>query len=363
MRDGELPMEGRQYGPATRPAAHEDEYNALFDSSADRRPPPSDPPDLPDAPDPSDSRRVPRALVVFLLGSVVFIMLACGAVFLTVQQLTGNIPRVPNVFSGLDNANRPSPVVDRVSFLVMGTDSRQAGQRDDTMLTLARVDVDLNPSATRASVVSIPRDAWVDIPDRGPGKISSAYGLGGPTLLVQTVEQLTHNRIDHFAIIDYAGFQHMVDAVGGIDVQGGHLDGPAALSYVSQGTADPAEYRDRLSRQQTAIRALVDKTTADGLLGDPLKLFRLLDSLSKAVSVDETLTSGGMDALGLQMRGLRTANTQFAVAPVRAIGRAGGRSVIYLDEPRSEQLWNAVRDGTVDGYLRQFPGDTVRAPR
>ena len=182
-------MEGRQYGPATRPAAHEDEYNALFDSSADRRPPPSDPPDLPDAPDPSDSRRVPRALVVFLLGSVVFIMLACGAVFLTVQQLTGNIPRVPNVFSGLDNANRPSPVVDRVSFLIMGTDSRQAGQRDDTVLTLARVDVDLNPSATRASVVSIPRDAWVDIPDRGPGKISSAYGLGGPTLLVQTVEQ------------------------------------------------------------------------------------------------------------------------------------------------------------------------------
>ena len=119
----------------------------------------------------------------------------------------------------------------------MGTDSRQAGQRDDPVLTLARVDVDLNPSATRASVVSIPRDAWVDIPDRGPGKISSAYGLGGPTLLVQTVEQLTHNRIDHFAIIDYAGFQHMVDAVGGIDVQGGHLDGPAALSYVSQGTA------------------------------------------------------------------------------------------------------------------------------
>ena len=39
-------------------------------------------------------------------------------------------------------------------------------------------------------------------------------------------------RVDHFAIIDYAGFQHMVDAVGGIDVQGGHLDGPAALGFL-----------------------------------------------------------------------------------------------------------------------------------
>src|SRR5690242_13325057 len=202
MRDGESPMDGRQYGSATRPAAPDSGYNALFDSSSDRTPPPLP---LPEAePEPLEQRRVPRALLVFLLGSVVFITLACGAVFLTVQQLTGNIPRVPGVFTGLDDATRPSPVADRASFLVMGTDSRQGGDR---VLTLARVDVDLNPSATRASVVSIPRDAWVDVPGHGPDKISAAYGLGGPTLLVKTVEQLTHVRVDHFAVIDYAGFQ------------------------------------------------------------------------------------------------------------------------------------------------------------
>src|SRR4029079_11744320 len=127
------------------------------------------------------------------------------------------------------------------------------------------------------------------------------------------------------------GFQHMVDAVGGIDVGGSHLDGPEALGYVSHGSAHPIEARDRVARQQNAVRALLDKTTADGLLGDPLKLFRLLDALSKAVSVDETLTSAGMDGLGLQMRGLRTSTTQFAVSPVRAIGREDGLTVIYLD--------------------------------
>jgi anionic cell wall polymer biosynthesis LytR-Cps2A-Psr (LCP) family protein len=245
----------------------------------------------------------------------------------------------------------------------MGTDSREAVvQRGDAVLTLARVDVDLDPSATRASVVSIPRDSWVAIPDNGQAKISAAYGLGGPTLLVRTVEQLTHVRIDHFAVIDFAGFRQMVDAVGGIDVQGTHLGGSEALAFVSQGTASPAEYRDRLARQQTAIRALLDRTAADGLLGDPLKLFRLLDALSKAVSVDETLTSSGMDGLALQMRGLRTSATQFAVSPVRGIGREGGQTVVYLDGARSEQLWNAVRDGTVDGYLKQFPGDSIKAP-
>jgi len=356
-------MDGRQRGPMTRPpAVRESDYNALFDSSADRTPPSFELPEPP-APEVPDQRRVPRALLAFALGSVLLILLACAAVFLTVQQLTGNIPRVPNVFSGLDDAGRPAAVADRVSFLVVGTDSRQgASQRSDPVITLARVDVDLDPSATRASVVSIPRDAWVTIPDHGSGKISAAYGMGGPTLLVQTVEGLTHVRIDHFAIIDFAGFQHMVDAVGGIDIQGAHLGGPEALAYVSQGTANPAEYRDRLARQQTAVRALLDKTTADGLLGDPLKLFRLLDSLSKAVSVDETLTSAGMDGLGLQMRGLRSSTTQFAVSPVRGLGREDGQTVVYLDGARSEQLWSAVRDGTVDGYLKQFPGDSIKAP-
>jgi len=70
------------------------------------------------------------------------------------------------------------------------------------------------------------------------------------------------------------------------------------------------------------------------------------------------LLRNGKD-FGLQMRGLRTANTQFAVAPVRGIGRG----VVYLDDGRSAELWVAVREGTVDGYLRRYPGDTVKAPR
>ena len=46
---------------------------------------------------------------------------------------------------------------------------------------------------------------------------------------------------------------------------------------------------------------------------------------------------------------------------VQTAGLRGG--VVYLDDARAEQLWNCVRDGTVDGYLKQFPGDTVSAPR
>jgi LCP family protein required for cell wall assembly len=84
---------------------------------------------------------------------------------------------------------------------------------------------------------------------RGRDKINAADAFGGPSLLIQTVEQLTGNRVDHFAVIDFAGFQSMVDAVGGIDVRVAeassndgvqfrkglnHLDGRQALACVRQ---------------------------------------------------------------------------------------------------------------------------------
>ena len=96
-------------------------------------------------------------------------------------------------------------------------------------------------------------------------KINAAYAFGGPSLLIRTVENLTALRIDHFAVVDFAGFRSVVDAVGGIDVgisaatnndgvdfhQGvNHLDGTQALAYVRQryGLADGD--LDRAQRQQ-----------------------------------------------------------------------------------------------------------------
>ena len=295
----------------------------------------------------------------FLLGSVVFIMLACAAVFLTVQQLTGNIPRVPNVFSGLDNANRPSPVVDRVSFLIMGTDSRQAratrrhrahagpGRRrpePQRHAGLGGVDpprrLGRHPRPRAGQDQQRVRPRW-------SRHCSSRPSSSSPTTASTTSPSSTT-----------PGSSTWSTPWAASTSRAGTSTGPRRCPTSARAPPTPPSTATGSAGSRPPSGRWSTRPTADGLLGDPLKLFRLLDSLSKAVSVDETLTSGGMDGLGLQMRGLRTATTQFAVAPVRAIGREGGRSVIYLDEPRSEQLWNAVRDGTVDGYLKQFPGDS-----
>ena len=223
------------------------------------------------------------------------------------------------------------------------------------------------PDRKSATVVSIPRDSLVDIPGRGSGRVSGAYAAGGPSLLIQTVEQLTALRIDHFAVIDFAGFRSMVDAVGGIDVDVArrrsavsrrgmnHMDGAQALGYVRDRTGIATG--DRARRQQNALRAILEKAASSDILIDPVRLYDFLDAASHAVGVDDTLSNGGMRALALKLSDLRPADVLFLRAPVAALGRDGGGIVVQLDSARAPQLWTAVQQGTAADVRRsRTPG-------
>src|SRR5690625_7152865 len=62
------------------------------------------------------------------------------------------------------------------------------------------------------------RDSWVEIPGHGHAKINAAMAYGGVPLIVQTVEGLIDQRIDHIAVADFNGFKNLTEAVGGGDV-------------------------------------------------------------------------------------------------------------------------------------------------
>lgn len=342
-------------------------------------------------------RRPPRRWRPVLVAMIAVVAVAgagLGGAFLVTERLAGNVARVPAAFAAVPAADRPPPDPTASTFLLVGTDSRAAratagtvaaadggagdggagdgtgdGQRGDAIL-VARLAAD----GGSAAVVSIPRDSWVDIPGHGPDKINAAFAVGGPGLLVRTVERLTGLRIDHFGVLDFAGFQQMVDAVGGIDVQvaratgsGGvtfregsnHLDGAQALAYVRQRHGLPGGDLDRVHRQQNALRALL--VAARGDLGDPLGLYALADATSRSVSVDDTLSNGGLRALVLGVRGLRSDAVTFASAPVRGIDREGTRSVVRLDAERGRRLWAAVRAGAAAGWLAENGGDALGA--
>jgi LCP family protein required for cell wall assembly len=66
--------------------------------------------------------------------------------------------------------------------------------------------------------LSIPRDAYAEIPGYAPTKINAAFAFGGAALQIKTIEQFLDIPIDHVAIVDFTGFEELIDAVGGIEV-------------------------------------------------------------------------------------------------------------------------------------------------
>jgi LCP family protein required for cell wall assembly len=229
-----------------------------------------------------------------------------------------------------------------------------------------------------AYLVSIPRDSWVAIPGRGQGKLNTAYAQGGPTLFVHTVEQLTDVRIDHVAVIDFAGFRRLTDALGGVTVTipqrtydphphrhrlweaGTHrLDGEAALAYVRQRAGLPRGDPDRAQRQQAFLRAVMERLAARGTVANPVRLAKTLDAVSRTVSVDAHLSNSDLRALAFGLRDLRPDHVLFATVPVQGIGDAGGQRIVRLDAARSGPFWAAFENDELPAYILRNGGDTL----
>jgi LCP family protein required for cell wall assembly len=340
-------------------------------------------------------RRRHRVAIIVLVSFCVLLVGASGVAYYLGQRLVAPIDRIDGVFDGLEN--RPpkpthGPAADAVNILLLGTDRRSdvpttgdnaradawvpGAQRADAML-LVHIDGD----RSGASVISFPRDSWVDLPHRGYDKINAAYSYGGPSLAVETVEKLTQVRIDHLAVIDWAGIRALTDAMGGVDVTvpetvydsarditwtagEHHLDGQEALNYVGQRHGLPNGDLDRTKRQQNYLRIVMGDALSR-LSGDGIwDVYKLLRVMTSNVSVDAEWGTKAMASLAWSLRDLDDANVAFLNAPVSGLGYEGAASVVYLDRPACSQLWSAVRADEVGKWLKGHQDalltDTVR---
>src|SRR5689334_11393631 len=200
----------------------------------------------------------------------------------------------------------------RINILVLGTDKRAElggeAARSDTLILLS-----VDPKWKTAGILSIPRDLQVTIPGYGLQKINAAYFFGeynkipggGPALAVPTVQKFFNVPIDYYVSVNFAGFQKIVDEVGGIDVyvpqmiddpeypgpynsyihvhfDAGcqHMDGEEALEYARTRHAD-SDF-GRALRQQQVIKAAREKALQLNML------FRYNDVLSRLGDAIET---------------------------------------------------------------------------
>ena len=118
---------------------------------------------------------------------------------------------------------------------------------------------------------------------------------------------------------------------------------------------------DRGQRQQKALRALVTQVADRQMLSSPTGTLALLDAASRAVSVDDTLSNGGLRTLASNLNGVDPAAITFVRVPVAAVGARGPHAPVYLDTTQAAQLWSALRSDGVAAYAETYPDDTLHA--
>lgn len=268
--------------------------------------------------------------------------------------------------AGCGETNAVEPIDGVRNVLVVGNDSRvgltpsqleqlgtqqvQGPDRADTIML-----VHLSPRRDDAVVVSFPRDLRVDIPGEGRDRINAARALGGPELMVRTVEDYTGIPVHHYVELDLAGFLRLVELIDGVEVcldeplvdpaagadlaAGEHvLRGSDAAAYVRARKSDPRGDLGRIERQQRFIRQALRKVLAPATLVNPLRVKRLIDRAASAVVTDSGFTTSDMLRLTWSFKDLDPGSLTMVTVP----SDLGPRYVEARPE-EAEALFQAIR--------------------
>ncbi|TWH67378.1 LytR family transcriptional attenuator [Micromonospora olivasterospora] len=308
---------------------------------------------------------------------LVLALLGGAGAWLYARNLNDDLART-DPFSEL-TGGRPAKQVDgALNILLVGSDSRdpdapvdQKSQwRADTIIVMH-----IPADHKEAYLVSIPRDLYVPIPENaqaecGSGqhhKINAAFAFGGLPLAVKTVECVTDVRIDHVMAIDFAGFKEVTDALGGVDLKvertitsihkpyrtftkgTNHMNGAEALDWIRQRKQFPDGDFARMRHQQEFLRALMDKAASSGTLSNPGKLNAFLQSVTKAVTVDEGFSVIDM---ALQFRNLRGENLTFVTSPNLGGQMVDGESVVVSDREKALAMYRAMSADTMADWVK-----------
>ena len=259
-----------------------------------------------------------RIALLSVLAIFLVLTLATGGLALWVRHsIASGIEFIADPFAGIP-ARAPQQKVaageePAVNILVLGTDSRTSASdpsqwKEGAQRTDAIMIVQVSGDRKTVSVMSIPRDSWVEIPGHGQGKINAAYSFEGPKLLVQTVEKLSGLTVDHYVEVGMTGVSQMVDAVGGVNVcldydvadedsglvwdtsQGTcqTVDGTKALAYSRMRKSDPTGDVGRGQRQRAVISAVVSKAAAPSTAFSFSRQDALVDAGTNALTVDRS---------------------------------------------------------------------------
>jgi LCP family protein required for cell wall assembly len=337
-----------------------------------------------------------RLLISFNLAVIAALLAGVGGVGYFYWRFD-HIPRV-----SLHNLTA-APKGDPQNYLLVGSDSRDCvapGSADDKSFGDTEVSsgsgrsdttivVRVDPKTSHASMVSFPRDLWVEIPGHGHAKINTAFlgdakaGISGPDLLIATIKLNFGIEINHYAQVDFCGFRGLVNAIGGVTIylpapvrdwdtvtfpgkainqtglnirQTGcvQLDGDQALAYVrsrhfqsqlpnGRWVADPTGDFGRISRQQDFIRRAVNKVISQDLY-NPIRMQQLASAATDRnfLELSTSLKINDMVKLAKGFKSLSSGNFTEDQIPV-VVGVEGSQSTVEF-QPGTDAEREAIFD-------------------
>ncbi|WP_225878860.1 LCP family protein [Spongiactinospora rosea] len=314
---------------------------------------------------PSGPRSPRRPLRIALISLAVLLVVILVSTIAGYFWINGRLVAIDGVLDDYEGRIADTP---GENWLLVGSDSRKgltadqrrklatgraAGQRTDTMMLLH-----IPASGGRPTLVSLPRDSYVQIPGKGRNKLNAAYAFGRGKLLVRTVEQATGIHIDNYMEIGFAGFVGIVDAIGGVEINVKQnikdpkagidlkkgvqvLDGGTALGYVRTRATGALPDLDRTQRQRQFFGAVVKKAAGPGVLLNPFKSVPLASSAADSVLVDNGTGTFDLLSLGLAM-GDGPITTSVPVGSTPTLPGVG--SVIQWDRAKALRMFNALAE-------------------
>jgi len=319
------------------------------------------------AAEPRRRKRRPGRIALASLGSLLglVVVLAVGG-YAYVNHVASSIPRV-NVAHLV-----PADSGSGQTFLVTSSQKGPTGiaVQDPSLPDSSNIVMllHINADGKHGGAVGIPDTTLVNVPGLGTHPLSYALETGGPSLLVQTVTQVTGVPINHYARIDFSHVAGLVNAIGGVDVTiptastsfghtfnagVNHLNGVTAIYYAREPSLGDLA---RTLRQENFVRAVLNKIADDHLITNPVTMVRVLNSITSALTVDSNMTNSAIESLARQFGSLSSSAGTFVVAPTHTVN-----GHLVLNTAIADQLWTAVKQDSIAAFAEKQPSTVTPA--
>jgi LCP family protein required for cell wall assembly len=311
-------------------------------------------------------QRIRRWVLAITAGLAVLAGALIAGGYLYANNLASDVHRIQ--VPALDAKHQPAQPSGSETILLTDTQAVPGQFTDTGLVELLHLNAVTKGETSRTgAVVSIPADAVVPVPGQGQMEIGQTLAIGGPSLMVQTLEQLTGVRIDHYSAIDFAGLPEVVGALGGVNVSVPYtttsdgftfwtgtntLTSADALAYARQASVSEI---GREELQENLLRAIMDKIASQRLF--LVTDYNVLNAVVNAVSVDSDLSNSQLASMAVSLGALQGQDGTFVDAPTANGSPVTGawNTPVTLDPVLSPELWSALRNDTVATFAQQNP--------